>query len=75
MIQMVIDVTGLEARELKRQIKRHLDGEDPNAVVRVKFTGEKTTRAYNWISAAELRYLAPETMNISLAYPRILRQS
>ena len=75
MIQITIDVTDLDPRGLEGQIKKRLATIDPNAVVRLKFSGDKSTRAYGWLSAAELRALAPQTMNVSLAYPRVLRQS
>jgi hypothetical protein len=44
---------------------------DPDSVVRVQLHGPYSARAREALSAAQLRELAPPSMNVSLAPPKI----
>lgn len=70
MIQLDIEHPDLAGRSLTQQLEQHIRRLDPHAVVRIRINGPLSERDEDVLSAANLRRLAPDTMNVSLARPR-----
>ena len=65
MIDLEIDVRGLDQDRLARRVRRSLASLDPDAVVRLTVSGRLDPRAAAALGAATLRQLAPRTMTVS----------
>jgi exonuclease SbcD len=70
MIVLELEVMGLKVNGVSKLIRNRLKRLDPESIVRVKFKGAVPAVIQNQFTAAFLRSLAPETMNISLGRPR-----
>jgi DNA repair exonuclease SbcCD nuclease subunit len=64
MVDLQIDVRGFDAPGVRERIAERLAALDAHAIVRLKLTGESV------VSDAQLRELAPATMNVELDVPR-----
>lgn len=67
MVSLVIEPGKSGQESLIKHLRRQLAALDPDSVVRVHFRGPDSTRAREALSAAQLRELAPPSMNVSLA--------
>ncbi len=68
MVKINVPTSDIELAGVKNSIQKRLNPLNPNAIVRIEVTGEKAEEYKLAISAKLLRSLAPESMNISLAY-------
>ncbi|MHC4662033.1 MAG: metallophosphoesterase family protein [Planctomycetota bacterium] len=67
MIDLDVNVSGLDLEPLKRKIRMLLASVDPEAVVRLKIRGELGSEALGALGSAALREAAPETMNVTVS--------
>jgi exonuclease SbcD len=70
MIHLDIEHPDPTGWSLTEQLEQHIRRLDPDAVVRIQINGPVSQRDEKVLSAANLRRLAPDTMNVSLARPR-----
>jgi exonuclease SbcD len=70
MVHLAIEHPDPTGRSLIEQIKQRIRKLEPNSVVRIQVNGALSPRDQELLSAANLRSLAPDTMNVSLARPR-----
>lgn len=66
MIDLEIDGDGLTGRRLARRVRQSLGSLDADAVVRLSVRGRPQPQAFETLSAAGLRSLAPTTMTVTL---------
>ncbi len=71
MVSLVIEPGKTGQESLTEHLRRQLAALDPDSVVRVQLRGPYSARAREALSAAQLRELAPPSMNVSLAPPKI----
>jgi exonuclease SbcD len=71
MVSLVIEPGKTGQESLAEHLRRQLAALDPDSVVRVQLRGPDSARAREVLSAAQLRELAPPSMNVSLAPDRI----
>jgi hypothetical protein len=71
MVSLVIEPEKTGQESLAEHLRGQLAALDPECVVRVQLSGPYSARAGEALSAAQLRELAPPSMNVSLAPPRI----
>jgi DNA repair exonuclease SbcCD nuclease subunit len=71
MVSLVIEPGKTSQESLTEHLRRQLAALDPDSVVRVHFRGPNSAQAREALSAAQLRELAPPSMNVSLAPHRI----
>ncbi len=69
MIQLEIDAGGMTAGQLKYWIQENIKPLPVDAVVRLRLLGTLSAECLNVVSAASLRQLAAETMNLSVSLP------
>lgn len=72
MVQLVLELEGLDEESLVEELRRRLSSLHPDSVVRVQLRGPETGKALALLSAGRLRELAPPSMNVSLAPDRRL---
>ena len=65
MVDLEIDVHGLDRDRLARRVRRSLASVDPDAVVRLTVSGRLDPQAATILGAASLRQLAPRTMTVT----------
>jgi exonuclease SbcD len=70
MIHLDIERPDPAGRSLTKQLEQHIRRLDPDAVVRIQVNGPLSPTDEQVLSAANLRSLAPDTMNVSLARTR-----
>jgi DNA repair exonuclease SbcCD nuclease subunit len=66
MIKLKIPTGGAKPEAIKTHLHQTLSNLDPDAIVRLQFTGPNAETIQASLSASDLRALAPQTMNISL---------
>lgn len=71
MVSLVFEPGAMTGPPLVQSLKEQLAALDPDAVVRVQLTGRGAEAALAYLTAARLRRIAPPSMNISLARPRV----
>jgi len=67
MVNLIVDAEGMEAGQLRKQLRQRLSKLDPDSVVRVQVRGELPEACRKVMSAPQLRALVPSSMNISMA--------
>jgi len=70
LVDLDLDVAGLDADSLRAALTKHLAGLDPDAVVTIRPFAPPTPEAADVLRAPSLRALAPPTMTVSAARPR-----
>jgi exonuclease SbcD len=70
MVSLVFEPRSPHREALVRHLASRLEALDPDSVVRVQLHGPHAEQARSFLSAADLRDLAPSSMNISLAPER-----
>ena len=71
MVSLVFEPGEMTGPALVQTLKEQLAALDPEAVVRVQLIGRGAEAARTYLTAARLRGIAPPSMNISLARPRV----
>jgi exonuclease SbcD len=71
MVSLLIEPGETGQESLTDHLRRQLAALDPDSVVRVQLRGPYAARAREALSAAQLRELAPPSMNVSLAVHRM----
>jgi hypothetical protein len=74
MLVHTLDLTGLEAREVETRIRAWIVGASPDAVLRIRVTGEGTAGVHRVLSAANVRSLTPRTMNVEIVHSNPARR-
>jgi len=67
MVNLIVDAEGMEAGQLRTQLRQRLSKLDPDSVVRVQVRGELPEACRKVMSAPQLRALVPSSVNISMA--------
>ncbi len=70
LLDVEVDVTGLDGSTLRRRLASKLAALDPDAVVRLRVKGIPTPEGAPQLKAAALRALAPATMTLTAARPK-----
>jgi DNA repair exonuclease SbcCD nuclease subunit len=70
MVQLVVHPEKMTAAELKAWIKNSLTELPQDSIIKIKFHGVINNEAMQVLSAPTLRSLAPQSMNISAAFPK-----
>jgi DNA repair exonuclease SbcCD nuclease subunit len=73
MVSLVLEPAKLGSESLTDHLRRRLSALDADSVVRVRLSGPGSDTARKSLSAAQLRALAPPSMNVSLAIERSRR--
>jgi DNA repair exonuclease SbcCD nuclease subunit len=70
MVDLTLEPEGLSGRALREHVRERLWALDREAIVRVRFDGTPSAEALRQLSAAQLREMAPPTMNVSVGWRR-----
>lgn len=69
MVRLELDANGLSGKAITGWMRANLERLDPDSVVQLRVKGQIQADALASVSAAKLREIAPETMNVSLSLP------
>jgi hypothetical protein len=70
MLDLVVKADGRDRAALRRHLQEKLAALEADAIVRIRFQGPDAATAQALFSAAEVRAMAPYTMNVVVAYHR-----
>jgi len=70
MADLNIEMNQKDFHSIEQQIKNFIETTDPNAVIRIKFSGNDRPEIYNKFTVEYLRSIVPPTMNISLKFQK-----
>ncbi|MEA3438947.1 MAG: metallophosphoesterase [Chloroflexota bacterium] len=68
MVNLILNLEAIDVDHLLGTLQKELSALDPDSVVRIQVVGETNRQIERRLTAPTLRSLAPESMNVTLAY-------
>jgi DNA repair exonuclease SbcCD nuclease subunit len=68
MVNLILKLEAIDVDHLLETLQKELSALDPDSVVSIQMEGETNRRIERRLTAPTLRSLAPESMNVTLAY-------